>query len=436
MKTDDMYARAKRLIPGGTQLLSKRPELYLPGRWPAYYQRARGVELWDLDGRRFIDMSLTAIGACPLGYADPRVDGAVKSAIDGGTMTTLNCAEEVELAEKLCELHPWADQVRYARTGGEAMAIAVRIARAASGRDVIAVCGYHGWHDWYLAANLASDSNLDGHLLPGLDPAGVPRALAGTCVTFSYNRVDELEAAVSRAGDRLAAIVMEPVRYSEPDPEFLSRVRELASNTGASLVFDEITAAWRMNLGGAHLRFGIEPDVAVFGKALSNGYPMAAVIGRRDVMEAAQRTFISSTYWTERIGPTAALATIAAMSDDDVPAHLTTIGEHMGRVWRSLGERHGVATSTVGLPPLAAFHFDEPERAAVLGAVFTQRMLAHGFLAAKGFYATAAHEAAHVEAYESAADGVFASLRKDLDSGAIDDALDGPLPHTGFRRLA
>src|SRR5262245_61909353 len=169
MKTQQQrYREAKNLIPGGTQLLSKRPELYLPDQWPTYYTRAKGVEVWDLDGKRYIDMMSAAIGACPLGFADDDVNAAVKRAIDLGNATSINCIEEVELAELLIEVHPWAHMVRYARSGGEAMAIAVRIARAATGRDVVAICGYHGWHDWYLAANLASEKALDGHLLPGL----------------------------------------------------------------------------------------------------------------------------------------------------------------------------------------------------------------------------------------------------------------------------
>jgi glutamate-1-semialdehyde aminotransferase len=172
-----LYTQAKTRIPGGTQLLSKRPEMFLPDQWPSYYSRARGVEVWDLDGNKYIDMSYNGIGACVLGAADPDVDEAVKAAIDAGSMSTLNAPEEVELAELLCELHPWAEMVRYARSGGEAMAIAVRIARAKTRRDRVAFCGYHGWHDWYLAANLAEEKALDGHLLPGLEPTGVPRGL-------------------------------------------------------------------------------------------------------------------------------------------------------------------------------------------------------------------------------------------------------------------
>jgi glutamate-1-semialdehyde aminotransferase len=434
--TLDLYRRARRRIPGGTQLLSKRPEMFLPEQWPAYYARAKGCEVWDLDGRRYVDMSIAAVGSCPLGFADDDVDAAVKAAVDAGSMATLNAPEEVELADLLCELHPWAEMVRYARCGGEAMAMAVRIARASTGRDKVAFCGYHGWHDWYLAANLARDGNLDGHLLPGLEPAGVPRSLVGTALPFAYNRTEELDAIVAEHGRELAAIVMEPERHASPAPGFLEHVRARATETGAVLVFDEITAGFRMNVGGAHLRYGVEPDVAVFAKAMSNGFPMAAVIGRRPVMEAAQRTFISSTYFTDRIGPAAALATIGKMRREDVPRHLVAVGNRVREGWGALAREHGLDVSVKGMPPLSTFGLDHADAAPALSTLFTQEMLDRGFLASKAFYATYAHEPRHVDAYLEAADAAFAELRSALDAGDVEKRLRGPVQHTGFRRLA
>ncbi|MBI2358172.1 MAG: aminotransferase class III-fold pyridoxal phosphate-dependent enzyme, partial [Deltaproteobacteria bacterium] len=373
------YEGARRRIPGGTQLLSKRPEIFSPGQWPSYYSKAKGVEVWDLDGRRYIDMTSCGIGACILGFADPEVDDAVRGAISSGSMATLNCPEEVELAELLCALHPWADMVRYARCGGEAMAVAVRIARAITGRDKIAFCGYHGWHDWYLAANLSDDRALDGHLLPGLQPAGVPRGLTGTAVPFSYNRTDELRAIVDRHRNELAAVVMEPVRSEEPQDGFLQEVRQIASDVGAVLVFDEVTSGWRMVTGGVHLLYGVTPDIAVFAKAISNGYPMAAIIGKRDVMDAAQSTFISSTYWTERIGPAAALATIGKHHRCDVSKRLVEVGKQIQSGWRSAAERAGLSIKITGIPPLAHFSFTHVNGQA-MRTLFTQIMLERGFL--------------------------------------------------------
>ena len=221
-----LYRKAKTRIPGGTQLLSKRPEMFLPENWPAYYSRAKGSQVWDLDGNAYYDMSYNGIAACILGAADPDVEEAVIAAVRAGSMSTLNPPEEVELADLLCELHPWAEMVRYARCGGEAMAVAVRIARAHTGRDRVAFCGYHGWHDWYLAANLAEDHALDGHLIPGLAPAGVPRGLMGTALPFRYNHIEELAAIVAKHGNEIGAVVMEPIRNFEPVPGFLEQVRQ------------------------------------------------------------------------------------------------------------------------------------------------------------------------------------------------------------------
>jgi glutamate-1-semialdehyde 2,1-aminomutase len=434
MTGQKLYRKARNRIPGGTQLLSKRPEMFLPGQWPAYYSKAHGAEIWDLDGNRYIDMSHNGIGACILGYADPDVDAAVHAAIDGGSMATLNCPEEVDLADLLCELHPWAEMVRYARCGGEAMAVAVRIARAHTGREKVAFCGYHGWHDWYLAANLGSAAALDGHLLPGLAPAGVPRSLAGTALPFRYNQPGEVQRIVAAHGPELAAIVMEPIRGHQPDPGFLECCRELADRARAVLVFDEVTAAWRMNTGGAHLRYGVKPDIAVFAKAISNGYPMAAILGRGEVMQAAQETFISSTYWTERIGPAAALATIRKHQRCSVWQRLIDAGTRIQTGWREAAGRAGLPVSISGIPPLAHFAFDAPG-AQALKTLFTQRMLERGFLAANAYYATFAHTDQHIREYLSATGDVFRELSDALAAGSVEKLLKGPVAHSGFHRL-
>jgi glutamate-1-semialdehyde 2,1-aminomutase len=430
----ELYQHARRRISGGTQLLSKRPEMLLPEQWPTYYSRAAGSAIWDLDGNRYIDMSYSGIGSCILGYADPDVDAAVRAAIDAGSMSTLNCAEEVELADLLCELHPWADMVRYARCGGEAMAVAVRIARAHTHKVKVAVCGYHGWHDWYLAANLESESALGHHLLPGLAPNGVPQQLAGTAFPFHYNRIDELEAIVQKHGNELAAIVMEPIRNLLPQAGFLEEVRRIATHNGCVLIFDEVTSAWRLNSGGAHLRYGVVPDVAVFAKAISNGYPMAAIVGTETVMQGAQESFISSTYWTERIGPTAALATIRKHQAQHVPVHLERIGKKVQACWQHAAEKTGLAISVSGLPQLAHFSI-HGEHAQATRTLFTQRMLERGFLASNAFYANYAHSDGDVDAYAAAVKETFAELAHAIEAGTVKQLLQGPVAHVGFSRL-
>jgi glutamate-1-semialdehyde 2,1-aminomutase len=380
-------------------------------------------------------MTSTGIGACLLGYADDDVNAASKQAIDLGNMSTLNSPAEVDLAQLLCDIHPWAQMARFGRTGGEAMAIAVRIARAFSGRSTVAFCGYHGWTDWYLAANLAADHALDGHLLPGLLPDGVPRELTGTAVTFRYNEIEELEALSARSGDSLAAIVLEPFRFTEPANGFLERVRALADRTGAVLIFDEITAGWRHCYGGIHLHFGVQPDIAAFGKSLSNGFPMSAVLGTAKVMQAAQNSFISSTFWTETIGPSAALATLRKMRAVDASRLVAIAGGLVQKGWRDLGERHGLNLTISGRPSLCSFSLNYGDHTSGLRTLLTQEMLDRGFLANTAFYPTVAHDSEIIRAYLSALDEVFAILRAAADSGDALSRLRGPVAHSGFSRL-
>lgn len=429
-----MQQRAQGRIPGMTQLLSKRPDMFSLGAWPGYYSKAKGAQVWDLDGNQYTDMSISGIGANILGYADDDVDNAVVKAIGKGVSCSLNCPEEVELAELLCELHPWADMVRYARTGGEAMTVAVRIARAATGKDKIAFCGYHGWHDWYLAANLGTENALGDHLLPGLSPQGVPAGLEGTTFPFRYNHLEELEEIVARHGDELSAIVMEPIRSQEPADGFVSGVKSLARKAGAVLIVDEISAGLRLNTGGAHLLYGFEPDMAVFSKALGNGYAMASIIGVEDVMQAAQSSFISSTCWTERVGPVAAMATLSKHRTCNVAEHLVRIGRSVKKGWKDLAAKHGLDIAVGGIDPLGHFGFNDGDGAS-MKALFIQMMLERGFLASNLFYATFAHSDSDVSAYLRAVDEVFPVLVEARDNGLLVEKMYGRPASSGFHRL-
>lgn len=432
-KGQALWDRAKSVIPGGNMLLSKRPEMHLPDIWPAYFSRAAGVTVWDLEDRAFTDMSLMSVGTNTLGYGHPSVDAAVRGVIDAGNMSTLNAPEEVALAERLVALHPWADMARFARSGGEANAIAIRIARAASGRDGVAICGYHGWHDWYLAANLGDAAGLDGHLLPGLDPAGVPRDLAGSVFPFAYNDLEALKSLVT--DQKIGVIKMEVSRSADPAPGFLQAVRDIADAHGIVLIFDECTSGFRQAFGGLHKIYGVDPDMAVFGKALGNGYAITAVIGRRAVMDAAQSTFISSTFWTERIGPVAALATLDAMEDCRSWEVITETGREITRRWQDLAASHGLTIRTRGLPALTGF--DIPgARGLIYKTLITQEMLKAGYLAGTSVYVSTEHRPDVVDRYFEALDPVFA-LIAECEAGRDPEALlDGPVCHSGFSRLA
>jgi glutamate-1-semialdehyde 2,1-aminomutase len=425
-----LYQRAKELIPGGTQLLSKRPEMFAPDVWPAYYSHAKGCRVWDLDENEYIDMSIMGIGANILGYADDDVDAAVIEAIHRGVSSSLNCPEEVELAELLIELHPWADMVRYTRSGGEAMAVAVRIARAKTKKDVVLFSGYHGWSDWYLAANLGETDGLDGQLMPGLEPNGVPRGLVGSAMPFFFNDIENLTEVIQGNESRIAAIVVEPARGEEAPKEYLLNLKETAQTIGAVLIFDEITSGFRMCPGGIHLRYGVNPDIAVFAKSMANGYAMAAVLGTEAVMQAAQSTFISSTNWTERIGPTAALATIRKYIKNDVHKHISTIGDQVKNVWITKAKEHQLEIDVSGIASLCHLGFTG-EGAQIVNTYFVTRMLEEGFLGYRQFKSSYAHSQDDVSSYAKSVDTIFSEIaNKDHTS-----LLTTPIAHSGFSRL-
>lgn len=434
-KGQALYEQAKGIIPGGTQLLSKRPEMFLPDQWPSYYSRAKGCEVWDLDGNHYYDMSLMGVGANVLGYAYERVDNAAKQAIDRSGMCTLNAPEEVELARLMLELHPWAHMVRYAKAGGEAMAMAVRIARAHARKDIVLVCGYHGWHDWYLAANLAKGDPLAGVHLQGLEPLGVPRELAGSNLIFHYNRLDEFQRLMEENRGKIAAVVMEPIRNDAPRDGFLTQIRHMTAEEGITLIFDEISAGFRLCCGGSHLALGVEPDMAVFAKAMTNGYPVAAVIGKRAVMSAAQDTFISSTFWTERVALAAAVESIREYRRLDVSRHLMETGRLVQEGWARQAAAAGLKIEVGGILPLSHFTFDNDQSMACK-TYFTQEMLHKGYLAYTGFYASLAHTPQIVQDYLAACGEVFREIARLLREGEpVADHINGPVCHTGFQRL-
>jgi len=428
-----LWTRAKRLIPGGNMLLSKRSEMFLPDQWPSYFSKAKGCKIWDLDGREFTDMSIMGIGTNILGYGNDEVDEAVLNVVKNGNLSTLNCPEEVYLAEKLIELHPWADMARLARTGGEANAVAIRIARAASGKDKVAICGYHGWHDWYLSANLSDENNLSDHLLPGLNPIGVPQDLKGSVIPFQYNRIDELETIVENQD--IGVIKMEVSRNETPKDDFLKKVRKLASDNNIILVFDECSSGFRQSNGGLHKIYDVEPDVAMFGKALGNGYAITAVIGRKEIMDVAQSTFISSTFWTERIGPTAAIKTLEIMEHTRSWELITNLGKHIGSRWKRLGQKYKLPIKVNGIPAMIGFTIKSRDWLKYKTFI-TQEMLKNGILASNVVYVCTEHNKKEVDLYFQVLEPIFNILSLCHNSDMkIDSLLEGPICHIGFKRL-
>jgi glutamate-1-semialdehyde 2,1-aminomutase len=432
-KGQNLYKKAKKLIPGGTMLLSKRPEMFLPEHWPSYFSKSKGCKVWDLDGRELLDMSIMGIGTNTLGYGNDEVDAAVMETVKKGNMSTLNCPEEVYLAEKLIEMNPWADMVRFARAGGEANSIAIRIARAASGKDNVAICGYHGWHDWYLSTNHNGGDKLSDHLLPGLSPKGVPKNLKNSVFPFHYNNYEELLDIVEK--NDIGVIKMEVIRNFGPENNFLQKVRDLATQKNIVLIFDECSSGFRETYGGIFKKFDVTPDMVMFGKTIGNGYALTAVVGKRSVMEAAQSTFISSTFWTERIGPTAAIATLEIMEREKSWETITSTGIKMQKGWKDLANSHALDITVSGIPAMTTYAFN-CKNAMKYKTLITQEMLKKGFLASTNFYACTQHTDKHLDIYLDNLSDIYNTISK-CESGNLDinNLLNGPVCHSGFKRL-
>jgi len=427
----ELYRKAKEIIPGGTQLLSKRPEMFLPDNWPSYYSKVDGIEVSDLDGNKYLDMGINGVGSCILGANDKDVTNAVIDCINRGSMSTLNHPNEVRLTEKLLELHSWANMARYTRSSGEACAVAVRIARAYSGKYKIAFCGYHGWHDWYLATNI-NTTGLDKHLLSGLSSTGVPSVLEGSIYPFNYNNITELENIFK--DNEIGVVIMEPMRGIYPEDNFLQKVRELCNKNNSVLIFDEVTSGFRLTNGGLHLNLNVNPDIAVFGKAISNGFPLGVVLGTKQVMQKAQDTFISSTYWTEGIGFTAGLATINKFVKENVAENIKMKGEYFQQKLKELAKTHDIKLSVTGLPCITSFSFGYQNPLAIK-TLFIQEMLSKGYLATLSLYITWSHTIQQIDKYLKAIEDFFIKYKSNMENNTIEQFLNGPIVHSGFQRL-
>ena len=431
-KGQKIWRRANNLIHSGNMLLSKNPDMFLPQKWPAYFYKSKGCEIWDLEGNKFIDMSVMGVGTNILGYGNDEVDASVKEVISLGNMSTLNCEEEVLLAEKIISMHSWSSKVKFARTGGEANALAVRIARSYSNKDNIAVCGYHGWHDWYLSANLNDKNNLDNHLLPGLSTRGVPKKLQNTVSPFNYNDFDYLQYLVKEKN--IGIIKMEVMRNTEPSNNFLKNVRDLCNQNNIVLIFDECTSGFRETFGGLHKKYDTEPDIATFGKALGNGYAITAVLGKENIMKSAEDSFMSSTFWTERIGPTAALKTLEVMEKTSSWKIITDLGNYLRREIINIAQKNSLDINSYGIPALTGFSFNYDNNIKYKTFI-TQEMLKEGFLASNCTYLCIKHTKEIIDNYIEILEQIFQRISDCESGGSIDQLLETPPSKVGFGRI-
>ena len=398
----NLYKYAKTIIPGGTTLFSKRSELHLPEKWPAYFKKAKELNIWDFEGNKYQDM-FCAVGTSILGYNNEKVNKSVLKNINHGNLTTLNCPEEVFLAKEIIKHHPWASMAKFTRGGGEANSLAIRIARANTNNKNVAFCGYHGWHDWYLSANINSKKNLDQHLMPGLNYDGIPNSLKNTSFPFQYNDFENLLKLIKKKN--IGIIKMEVMRNMKPQNNFLQKVRKICNKKKIILIFDECTSGYRENMGGIHLKFKVDPDMAIFGKALGSGYAINAVLGKKKIMQKAENTFISSTFWGERVGYTAALSSIQEFKRLKIFKKIESNSKLIKSIWLNLSKKYEVPINIMGTIGIPSFVFckDHDRRKTFL----TQEMLKNKILASNMIYITIFHTKENIKKYIKILEKVF-----------------------------
>ena len=420
--SDALYRRSAGLIPSHTQTLAKGPGQHVLGVSPKYLRHGSGAWVWDVDGNRFLDMTM-AVGPLVLGYAHPAVDEAIRRQLQDGITFSLMHPLEVEVAEMVRELVPGADAVRFSKTGADATSAAVRLARAFTGRDRIVCCGYHGWHDWYVSV---TDRAL-----------GIPAAVADLTSTFEYNDLGSLDEALD---DQVACVILEPAVFEAPRPGFLEGVRERCDRSGALLVFDEMWTGFRVALGGAQERFAVRADLATFSKAIANGMPLSVLTGRADVMRLLERdVFFFTTFGGEALSLAAAKATLGALAADRVPALLDARGSSLRETFNGLSEglglqgvvrcqglgcRTSVALDPPGVPPLHA------------RSLLQQELVRRGVLWSGSHNLSAAHGASEIAFLLDAWEGALTVLREALASGSVLGRLRGEPVEPVFRRTS
>tara|TARA_B100001057_G_scaffold147440_1_gene147357 strand:- start:5635 stop:7671 length:2037 start_codon:yes stop_codon:yes gene_type:complete len=428
-----LWKRALKVIPNGNMFLSKNPNQFLPDIWPAYFTKSKDSFVWDLDNKKYFDFCTMGVGTNILGYSNKFVDKAVKESISKGNMSSLNCPEEVLLSEKLISIHNDFDQVRLARTGGEANSIAIRIARANTNKQKVLICGYHGWHDWYLAANLSNKKNLDKHLLPGLSPLGVPKFLKNTTFTFQYNDFEDFKNKIE-SDDEIGIVKMEVVRTFEPKKNFLKKIRDYTKKKNIILIFDECTTGFRENFGGLYKKYKVVPDLVIFGKAIGNGYPITAILGREELMLNSKKSFLSSTFWSDRIGPTAAIASINQMEKIKSWKIVKEKGQYIKYKWKKLFDKYSLRVDIWGLNAIIGFNFIS-ENNLKYKTYITQELLKKNILAANLVYVSVAHKKDDIDRYFFEFEKVIKTIKSFEDGLDPDKFIENKIANRSFKRL-
>lgn len=425
-----LWKKAKIFIPGGTMLFSKRPELYIPGRWPTYYRKAKGCYLWDLDNNKLIDMSTMSVGTNILGYANDKINRKVKIALERGNISSLNCPEEVYLAEELTKIHPEFSKVRFARTGGEANAIAIRIARAASKKDNVAFNGYHGWHDWYLSTNLSGSKNLDKALIKNLKIKGVPKNLKNSSFYFDFSSFQNFKKVCDK--NKIGTVKIEIYRDKPPDLNILKKIRKYTNKKKIILIFDECTSGFRETFGGVYKKYKISPDILILGKALGNGYPVNAILGKNNIMKNAENTFISSTFWTERLGSVAALATLKEMKRLKSWKLISKKGIYIKKRWEQLSLKYNLELKIGGINAIPSFYFKNNHMK--YKTLLSNEFLKNGFLASNSIYLSICHTEKIIKKYLKILEKIFKIISEIENGKKFKNYYNGQISKSHFRK--
>lgn len=421
-KSQELKRQAEKLIPGYSQTFSKGPSQFVQGVAPVYLERGKGSRVWDVDGNDYLDFTM-GLGAVLLGYADDRVAEVIAAQAKQGTIFTLSHPLELELSQILTELIPSAEMVRFGKNGSDVTSAAVRVARAFTGREIIACCGYHGWQDWYVGSTTRNK--------------GVPAAVAQLTKTFRYNDLESLQALFSTHPAQIAAVIMEPVGLVAPQPGFLEGVRELAARHGAVLIFDEMVTGFRFGLGGAQTHFKVTPDLACFGKGMANGMPVSAIVGRRPIMKLFEEIFFSFTFAGETASLAAAKATIDALKTPGTIEGLWSKGERLREGYNALARFYGLekVTQCVGFSPRTGISFTPEKEAQRIKTFVQQECIKRGYLFTGAHNIAVAHTDEDVEQILRVYRTVLELLAQALQQGTLDRLLEGPVLEPVFRKL-
>lgn len=423
-KSQELLERELKVSPLAAQTFSKSYRYFCKGISPLFMERGEGCYIYDADGNKFIDY-MCALGPITVGYNNPEVNEAVINQVKKFSSGSLQSELEVLLAEKLCQIVPCAEMVRFVKNGGDATSAAIRLARAYTGRDIVLMSGYHGMHDWSIGA---SENNK-----------GVPKAVCDLTKTFKYNDLDDVKAKLEENKDNVAAVILEPIQSDGPKAGYLQALKSLAHEYGAVFIFDEVVSGFRYALGGASELYGITPDLASFGKGMGNGYAISAVAGRKDLLQQIEQgVFVSTTFGGDSVPMAAALATISILEKSGFYEHINRIGAMQKNGIAKLIEKYSLqdVLSVSGMPVHAGVAFEGHGKLSYLDiqSVYSQTMIENGILVFAIYNLCGSHTEKEAERYLDATDKAFALIKKAVDADSIEGVLRGGKVDPVFKR--